>query len=166
LSAPVLSLSVKPHSPLGFAALVLLALAAAGCSTLETYMPATTSLAVYKIDVNQGNYLSQDMVDKLKVGMTKPQVRTTLGTPLVTSAFRDNRWDYVYEYAKQGKVREHRQFTVYFADDKLARWEGDEMPQSVVELNRAAGEKAMKPEPSADDKGFFGRLWDILKGGF
>ena len=40
------------------------------------------------------------------------------------------------------------------------------MPQSVVELNRAAGEKAMKPEPSADDKGFFGRLLDILKGGF
>ncbi len=166
MSAAILSISVKPHSPLGFAALVLLALVAAGCSTLETYMPATTSLAVYKIDVNQGNYLSQDMVDKLKVGMTKPQVRTTLGTPLVTSAFRDNRWDYVYEYAKQGKVREHRQFTVYFADDKLARWEGDEMPQSVVELNRAAGEKAMKPEPSADDKGFFGRLWDILKGGF
>jgi outer membrane protein assembly factor BamE len=147
-------------------ALGVLLLAASGCSTLETYMPATTTLAVYKIDVNQGNYLSQDMVDKLKVGMTKPQVRTTLGTPLVTSAFRENRWDYVYEYAKQGKVREHRQFTVYFADDKLARWEGDEMPQSVVELNRAAGEKAMKPEPSADDKGFFGKLWDALKSGF
>jgi outer membrane protein assembly factor BamE len=166
LFASIPSISARSRSPLGFAALILLMLVATGCSTLETYMPATTSLAVYKIDVNQGNYLSQDMVDKLKVGMTKPQVRTALGTPLVTSAFRDNRWDYVYEYAKQGKVREHRQFTVYFADDKLARWEGDEMPQSVVELNRAAGEKALKPEPSADDKGFFGRLWDILKGGF
>ena len=139
---------------------------ASGCSTLETYMPATTSLAVYKIDINQGNYLSQDMVDKLTVGMTKQQVRGVLGTPLVTSPFRENRWDYVYEYAKQGKVREHRQFTAYFSDDKLARWEGDEMPQSVVELNRAAGEKAMKPEPSADDKGFFGRLWDAMKSGF
>ena len=139
---------------------------ASACSTLETYMPATTSLAVYKIDINQGNYLSQDMVDKLKVGMTKQQVRGVLGTPLVTSAFRESRWDYVYEYAKQGKVREHRQFTAYFDDDKLARWEGDEMPQSVVELNRAAGEKAMKREPSADDKGFFGRMWDALKGGF
>jgi len=166
LAAPIPSLSARPRCPLGFAAVVLLALVAAGCSTLETYMPVTTSLGVYKIDINQGNYLSQDMVDKLKVDMTKPQVRTALGTPLVTSAFRDTRWDYVYEYAKQGKVREHRQFTVYFVDDKLARWEGDEMPQSVVELNRAAGEKALKPEPSADDKGFFGRLWDIVKGGF
>jgi outer membrane protein assembly factor BamE len=148
-------------------ALAIAVLFAGGCSTLETYMPATTRpLSVYKIDVNQGNYLSQDMVDKLKVGMTRPQVRTVLGTPLVTSAFRDNRWDYVYEFSKQGKVREHRQFTVYFVEEKLARWEGDEMPQSVVELNRAAGEKAMKPEPSADDKGFFGKLWDILKSGF
>ena len=136
---------------------------AGGCSTLETYMPAVTSLGVYKIDINQGNYLSQDMVDKLKVGMTRPQVRTTLGTPLVTSAFRDDRWDYVYEYARQGKVRENRKFTVYFADDKLARWEGDEMPPSVVELNRAASDKALKPEPSAEDKGFFGRILDCFK---
>src|SRR3954452_18757976 len=126
---------------------------AGGCSTLETYMPATTRpFTVYKIDINQGNYLSQDMVDKLKTGMTKPQVRTVLGTPLVTSAFRDNRWDYVYEFQRQGKVQEHRQFPVYFVDDKLARWEGDEMPQSIVELNRAAGDKAMKAEPSAEDK--------------
>jgi outer membrane protein assembly factor BamE len=148
-------------------ALTLAAFVACGCETLETYMPATTRpFSVYKIDVNQGNYLSQDMVDKLKVGMTRTQVRTVLGTPLVTSAFRDNRWDYVYEFIKQGKVTEHRQFTVYFVDEKLARWEGDEMPQSVAELNRAAGEKALKPEPSADDKGFFGRLWDILKSGF
>jgi len=134
-----------------------------GCSTLETYMPVVTSLEVYKIDINQGNYLSQDMVDKLKVGMTRPQVRTVLGTPLVSSAFHDNRWDYVYEYSRQGKVREHRGFTAYFVDDKLARWEGDEMPQSVVELNRVASERLLKPEPSADDKGFVGRILDWFK---
>ena len=148
------------------AALGLALFAAGGCATADQYLPSWRSFGVYKIDINQGNYLSQDMVDKLKAGMTRPQVRTVLGTPLVTSAFRDNRWDYVYEFQRQGKVQEHRQFTVYFVDDKLARWEGDEMPQSIVELNRAAGEKAMKPEPSADDKGFFGKLWDILKSGF
>ena len=159
--------SVRPHHPRFVYLLVLAAAFASGCETLETYMPPTTRpFSVYKIDINQGNYLSQDMVDKLKVGMTRPQVRTVLGTPLVTSAFRDNRWDYVYEFSKQGKVREHRQFTTYFVDEKLARWEGDEMPQSVVELNRAAGEKALKPEPSAEDKGFFGKLWDALKSGY
>ena len=135
-------------------------LAAAGCSSMGQYVP--DSLAVYKLDINQGNYLSQDMVDKLKVGMTRQQVRLLLGTPLVTSAFRDNRWDYVYEYARQGKVREHRQFTVWFADDKLARWEGDEMPQSVVELNRSASEKALKA-PKDEDKSFIERIKGIFK---
>jgi len=135
-------------------------IAAPGCSSWGQYVPET--LAVYKLDVNQGNYLSQDMVDKLKVGMTRQQVRLILGTPLVTSAFRDNRWDYVYEYARQGRVREHRQFTVWFADEKLARWEGDEMPQSVVELNRSASDKAMK-SPKDEDKSFLDRIKGIFK---
>jgi outer membrane protein assembly factor BamE len=144
-------------------AFALAATAIAGCQTIETYMPVVQQLGVYKIDINQGNYLSQDMVDRLQVGMSRQQVRATLGTPLVTSAFRDSRWDYVYEFTRQGKVREHRQFTVYFADEKLARWEGDEMPQSVVELNRAAGEKALKKQPDADDQGFFGKILDWFK---
>jgi outer membrane protein assembly factor BamE len=135
--------------------------AAAGCSSLPERMPWLTSLGVYKIDVNQGNYLSQDMVDKLKVGMTKQQVKLTLGTPLVSSAFRDQRWDYVYEFSRQGKVREHRNFTVYFTDDKVVRWEGDEMPQSVVELNRSAGDKALVMPK--EDKSFLDKVRDIFK---
>ena len=110
----------------------------AGCATVDTYVPTLRSFGVYKLDINQGNYLSQDMVDKLRVGQTKAQVRQLLGTPLLVSLFRDNRWDYVYEFTRQGEVREHRTFTVYFVDDKLARWEGDEMPASVAELNREA----------------------------
>jgi outer membrane protein assembly factor BamE len=135
----------------------------AGCATVEEYMPTLRSFGVYKIDINQGNYLSQDMVDRLKVGMTRQQVRLVLGTPLVNSAFRDNRWDYIYEFARQGKVREHRQFTVYFAEDKLARWEGDEMPPSVVDLNRLASDKALQGVPKDDDKGFLERLKGIFK---
>ena len=67
-------------------------------------MPMIEQFGVYKLDINQGNYLSQDMVDKLKVGQTRPQVRTILGTPLVTSAFRADRWDYVYEFKRQGRL--------------------------------------------------------------
>jgi outer membrane protein assembly factor BamE len=135
----------------------------AGCATVREYIPTVDSLAVYKIDINQGNYLSQDMVDRLKVGMTRQQVKLLLGTPLVTSAFRDSRWDYVYEFARQGKVREHRQFTVYFAEDKLARWEGDQMPESVVELNRSAGDKALQGVPSDKDRTWLDRVKDIFK---
>jgi outer membrane protein assembly factor BamE len=140
---------------------VIAAIGLAGCETISEYIPKIDAIAVYKIDINQGNYLSQDMVDKLKVGMTKPQVKVILGTPLVTSAFRENRWDYVYEFARQGKVREHRQFTVYFDQDKLARWEGDQMPESVVELNRLASDKALQGVPS--DKSWLDRLKDMFK---
>jgi len=144
-----------------------LAMAAGGCAQLtqpfENYIPIVTQFGVYKLDINQGNYISQDMVDKLKAGQTKAQVRATLGTPLITSAFRDNRWDYVYEYTKGGRVREHRQLTVYFNDDLLARWEGDEMPQSVQELNRIAASRTMPEDPYGHDAGIVGKIIDIFK---
>ena len=59
----------------------------------DTWLPYISQVGVYKIDINQGNYLSQDMIDKLKEGQTKQQVRLVLGTPLITSVFRDNRYN-------------------------------------------------------------------------
>ncbi len=147
-----------------FAALAATAaIALAGCQTLETYLPSVRSFGVYKIDINQGNYITQDMVDRLKVGQTRAQVRLALGTPLVQSAFRDGRGDYVYEFRRQGRMVEHRQFAVHFVDDKLARWEGDEMPQSVADLNRAAAERTLAKMPQADDPGLFGWFFDLFK---
>ena len=137
-------------------------LAVAGCTTFDKYAPTWRSLGVYKIDINQGNYLSQDMVDKLKVGMTEQQVRILLGTPLVVSVFRPDRWDYVYEFSRQGQVREHRKFSVWFVDKKLARWKGDEMPESAAELNRSASAKALAPEPGTE-KGLLDRIRDIFR---
>ena len=142
------------------------ALVLAGCASMtapfDTFVPLITQFGVYKLDINQGNYLSQDMVEKLKVGQTKPQVRAALGTPLITSAFRDNRWDYVYEYTSAGRLREHRQFTVYFADDLLARWEGDEMPQSAQDLNRVAATRSLPTDPYGQDAGIIGKIIDVF----
>ena len=126
------------RAALRVAPLALAALALAGCATFDRYVPSWRSFGVYKIDINQGNYLSQDMVDKLKPGMTEAQVKQLLGTPLVESPFRKDRWDYVYEYTRSGQVVEHRKFTVYFADGKVTRWEGDELPATIVDLNRSA----------------------------
>jgi len=157
------------HAGRGLAALALVA-GFAACSTqnsftkmVDDYVPIITQFGVYKLDINQGNYISQDMVDKLKEGQTKAQVRATLGTPLITSAFRDNRWDYVYEFQRGGRVREHRQFTVYFKDDLLARWEGDEMPQSAQELNRIAATRSLPQDPYGQDAGMMGKVIDFFK---
>jgi outer membrane protein assembly factor BamE (lipoprotein component of BamABCDE complex) len=142
----------------------VVALCVAGCSTMtapfDTYIPYISQFGIYKLDINQGNYISQDMVDKLKEGQTRQQVRTVLGTPLLVSVFRDNRWDYLYEYRKNGRVQTHRQFTVYFQGDVLARWEGDEMPKSVQELNRTAATRSLPDDPYGDDAGIMGKIID------
>jgi len=85
-------------------------------------------LQPYRIDIQQGNYVSQDMVAQLKPGMTKEQVRSILGTPLLTDIFHAERWDYVYSLERPGAPRDRRRLAVYFADGKLARLEGNVIP--------------------------------------
>ena len=117
------------------------------CATAIALMLAACSwvprLGVYKLDINQGNYITSDQVEKLKVGQTRQQVRAVLGTPMLADAFHANRWDYPYEFNRLGRALEHRQLTVYFVDEKLARWEGDEMPPSPVEVARSGGGDAV-----------------------
>lgn len=116
----------------------------AGCSGVPT-LPGITP---YKMDIQQGNYVTQQMVAKLKPGMTRSQVRFILGTPLIVDMFRTNRWDYIYIYEKRGKVTEQRKITVIFEDDKLARVEGDVVPAAAGDkADSAAG--ADKPKPAA-----------------
>ena len=103
---------MSPRAILLFASLV------AGCA----YVPLITP---YKMDVQQGNVVTQEMVARLERGMTRSQVRFTLGTPLVVDPFRADRWDYVYLYMKRGAVTEQRRIVVVFKDDKLERVEGD-----------------------------------------
>jgi outer membrane protein assembly factor BamE len=157
----------RTRAPLRTLAAALATFALAGCAAItepfDTYLPLITQFGVYRLDINQGNYLSQDMVDRLKVGQTKQQVRLSLGTPLINSAFHDNRWDYVYMFKSGGRVREHRQFTVYFKDELLARWEGDEMPQSVQELNRVAATRSLPEDPYGQDAGIVGKFIDFFK---
>ena len=147
----------------GLAALALLALAVPGCATVDEYMPTLRNFGVYKLDINQGNYLSQDMVDRLRVGQTKAQVRQLLGTPLVASAFRDSRWDYVYEFTHQGRVVAHRTFTTYFVDDKLARWEGDEMPASQADLNREALARTASEAQWGEQRSWWDSIIDVFR---
>lgn len=132
------------------------ALMLAGCSWLPR-------LGVYKLDVNQGNYVTQDQVDKLKIGQTRQQVRVALGTPMLMDPFHADRWDYPYQFVRLGQTLERRQFTVYFVNDKLARWEGDEMPPPPVEVARAGGgdavlDKSISTAPKTGDESWLQQL--------
>jgi outer membrane protein assembly factor BamE len=100
-----------------FAALALLASALSGC--------------VYRMNIQQGNYLEGKTVDQLQVGMTRSQVRYLLGTPLVPAVFDKDRWDYVY-YFKHGRLRrpEERHLIVFFAQDKVSRFDRENVPNA------------------------------------
>jgi outer membrane protein assembly factor BamE len=135
----------------------------AGCATIDKYAPTLSSFGVYKLDINQGNYLSQDMVNKLRVGQTKQQVRLVLGTPLIVTVFRDDRWDYVYEFTRQGRLLDHRTFTVYFAEEKVARWEGDEPPPSTAELNKEAAARTAGEAAWSDTRSWWDSLIDVFR---
>jgi outer membrane protein assembly factor BamE len=113
-------------------------LAACGSHPIDRTMD---TLAPYKIDIQQGNAISQDMLGKLKPGMTQSQVRFVLGTPLLVDPFHTNRWDYVYRLQKGGKVLEHRRVTVVFENEKLKAIEGDVVaaPESKPETKIDGG---------------------------
>jgi len=82
-------------------------------------------ISPHRVDIQQGNAINQEMLDKLKPGMSPSQVRFILGTPLVVDPFHKNRWDYVYRLERGGKVIEQRRVTVIFEDDKLKALEGN-----------------------------------------
>ena len=85
----------------------------------------TPYLHPYRIDVRQGNMVTQEMAAQLKPGLTKDQVRFILGTPLLTDIFHADRWDYVYRLETgKGEVQQRR-FVVFFEDNKLVRVGGD-----------------------------------------
>ncbi|RYX91874.1 MAG: outer membrane protein assembly factor BamE [Comamonadaceae bacterium] len=105
------------------------------CSSVKDFTSSTSTsrinpvnwLTPYKVDVIQGNFISKEQVDALKVGMPREQVRGILGTPLVASVFHANRWDYVFTLKRQGVEPQIFKYTVYFDGDRLTRFEGDTM---------------------------------------
>ncbi|MEQ1667660.1 MAG: outer membrane protein assembly factor BamE [Sulfuriferula sp.] len=127
----------------------LIATSLAGCSYLPS-MPKINAqtFSPYKIDIQQGNFLDDAMVDKLKVGMTRTQVKFILGTPLVTDVFHANRWDYIYTYRKDGKLTEQRRVVLYFNGDVLesmTKYVGGSKVENVVVETKSVV-PAIKPE--------------------
>lgn len=88
-------------------------------------------LSPYRPDILQGNVITKEQVAALKVGMSKEQVAGALGTPLLQSVFHNNRWDYVFTWARQGYPDQQRNLTTWFEDGKLAKFVGDDMPSEL-----------------------------------
>ena len=113
---------------------VFLVLFLTACSPSVLYTP-------HKMDVQQGNVVTENMLSKVKPGMTKSQVRFALGTPLVSDPFHADRWDYVYRFRKDGELTEHSKLTVLFEGDKLKAVEGTVLAPS----DNVAGTATLAP---------------------
>jgi outer membrane protein assembly factor BamE len=152
----------------GFAASALLT----GCGGYDVTRRVADSITPYKVEVVQGNFVSKEQVELLKPGINRQQVRDILGTPLITSVFHTDRWDYVFTLKRQGVPNQERKLTVFFKGNELERFEGDTMPSEAdfvaaldvrrksnrvpvleateAELNKFAGPPAARPQAAAE----------------
>jgi len=170
-SAPVVYHRAQFKSPAKNAQMrklvLILALAAAG----------TLPACYYKMDIQQGNVITQEMVDQVQTGMTKRQVSYVLGTPLVNDPFHLDRWDYVYTLRKGGKKEvERRNLTLFFSDETLTRIErqglGDGPPKEELSGATLSADdtvvvkgdaKEVEKTTGKKEKGLLRRTWDKIQ---
>ena len=126
--------------------IVLLGVGLTGCGSFNNASRSfASSITPYKIDVVQGNFVSREQVEALKPGMGRQQVKDILGTPLMTSLFHHDRWDYVFTLKRPGLDEQTRKLSIFFKEDAMDRFEGDEMP-SEAEFVSSLSTKVKKPK--------------------
>lgn len=142
--------------PISRGAVVLACLGAclsAGCSWIPPFLSPDFSWT-YKIDIQQGVVVTQEMANQLKPGMTPDQVKFVMGSPPLIDPFHADRWDYPYRFQPGRGPVEERRFTVFFKDGRMASSGGDPLPTekefvaSRIRINAKEG----KPIPEGDDK--------------
>ena len=153
---------VRRRAPLA-ALLAATVLTLSGCSVFGSKTPAapvdasagaqtvqTTKLqkflwffSPYRPDIQQGNFVSQEMFTQLKVGQTREQVRFILGTPLLTDIFHADRWDFPFYLARGSGELTSSRVTIYFKDNKVERIDGGNLPTEREYIERIAGKSTM-----------------------
>ena len=98
-------------------------------------------LPIYRANVQQGNFVSKEMVSQLKVGMTPEQVRFVMGTPLLTDVFHAQRWDYPFRMRRGDGQITTSHVSIFFKEGRVERFEGGDLPQEKDYLDQLAAPK-------------------------
>lgn len=131
ISSAACSMFDSPARCVWLGALVAV-LGLSACGSVDSASNRLVSVITpYKIDIVQGNFVSREQAQALKEGMSRSQVRDILGTPLLTSIFHADRWDYVFTFKRQGVEPQARRVTVFFKGDVLVRTEADALPSEA-----------------------------------
>ena len=127
-------------------------LSTAGCSGFRV---------PHRIDIQQGNVVSQEKVNRLETGMNRNQVQFIMGSPMIVDVFHEDRWDYIYYFKPgYGDVKEER-VTLFFENDALVRIDGTMLPSATAEGDTGSPRQATLVVPPQErvDPGIFNRLW-------
>jgi|TARA_B100000959_G_scaffold132100_1_gene138460 outer membrane protein assembly factor BamE len=135
------------------------------CACSRSYDGGFNAPLLHKIDIQQGNVVDQEMLDQLKPGMDKKQVKFIMGTPVLIDPFHSERWEYIYSFQEGGTVREQRHITLHFENDKLAYISGDieisNIPRQEYKIITEE-DAIIVPISDKEEQGFFGRLFDKI----
>ena len=139
------------------------------CACTKSFDGGYEIPGLYKIDIQQGNVLEQDMINKLRPGMSMDKVKFIMGSPVIIDPFHNDRGEYIFSYQKGGGVREQRHITLHFDDDeKLSHITGDiEVSNDLSTQDDIITEEDAISVPTKEkkEKGFFERVWDKVTPG-
>ncbi|CAK0748134.1 outer membrane protein assembly factor BamE [Gammaproteobacteria bacterium] len=137
-----------------------------GCASTPKPQERTPSLLeqmpfVYRMDIQQGNVVTQEMLDRVQLGMTRAQVRLALGTPLLVDVFHPDRWDYIYTLKRRGEDQGQQVISLFFRNDRLDDLQG--LPRGEWQAFRTEKDQAVVvPDGSAPKKGIISRMLGTL----
>jgi len=147
----------------------------AGCGTMDTVKGWGTVVGdaipslfngmplMYRQNIQQGNIVTQEMINKLHPGMARRQVKYIMGTPILVDVFHQDRWDYFYSMKKGHEATVQERISLYFKDNKLTKIEGDFRPTPTADVLETKKEIIVKvPDYEAQEKGFFGRTLEKI----
>jgi outer membrane protein assembly factor BamE len=132
-----------------------------GCSRVRTLGDLPL---VYRIDIQQGNVVTQEMLAQLQRGMDEKQVRFIMGTPVIHDTFHADRWDYLYIFDEKGEPTERRRITLVFVEGRLDRVEGDVQAASGPLAADTRSQDKTVDVPRGKPRTVLGRIADILAG--
>lgn len=135
---------------------ILACLALGACASAGDRLSDVGSMvSPYRIDILQGNVVTKEQAQALQPGLPRDQVRGLLGSPLLTSVFHADRWDYVFSFKRQGQPLQQRRLTVFFKGDAVERVESDELPSEsefVSSLDSRRRTDKLPPQEATEEQ--------------
>ncbi len=137
-----------------FSICLLISLTLTSCSTILNNLPG-----VYSLEIQQGNIITQTMVDQIRPGMSKRQVLYIMGSPMLDNFFHKNRWDFLYSAHPDGSDKIQQQVSLFFENDQIVGIQGDFRPSSTP-VAKVSNESTVEIPKRDLDK----TLWEKITG--